>query len=52
MAPGGGTELTVAGSTTIDVTDFDVQPPSLLVVKVHQEVRVELQVVGVAVANA
>lgn len=36
----GGLHLT--GHTELDVTDFGVQPPSLLVVKVHREVRVEL----------
>ncbi|MBI2706208.1 MAG: YceI family protein [Actinobacteria bacterium] len=39
-------ELTLSGSTTIDVTDFDVQPPSLLVIKVHKEVRVELAAIA------
>lgn len=36
----GGLHLT--GHTELDVTDFGVQPPSLLVVKVHRDVRVEL----------
>lgn len=39
-AAGGGLHLT--GHAELDVTDFGVQPPSLLVVKVHKEVRVEL----------
>jgi len=43
-----GSTLELDGETTIDVTDFDVQPPSLLVVKVHKEVRVVLHAVGEA----
>jgi polyisoprenoid-binding protein YceI len=39
-------ELALSGSTRIDVTDFGVQPPSLLVVKVHKVVTVELAAVG------
>lgn len=39
--------LTLSGSTELDVTDFDVQPPSLLVVKVHARVRIELAAVAV-----
>lgn len=38
--------LTLTGTTELDVTDFDVQPPSLLVVKVHARVRVELAAVA------
>lgn len=34
--------LALSGTTTIDVTDFGVQPPSLLVVKVHKDVTIEL----------
>ena len=43
---GGG--LSVVGETTIDITDFNVKPPSLLVLKVHKDVRVELHAVAVA----
>ncbi len=39
--------LTLTGTTELDVTDFDVQPPSLLVVKVHARVRIELAAVAV-----
>lgn len=39
-------ELRLAGSTTVDVTDFGVQPPSLLVVKVHKEVAISLAAVA------
>jgi polyisoprenoid-binding protein YceI len=45
----GHDELGLAGATTIDVTDFGVQPPSLLVVKVHKEVTIELHARGVRV---
>ena len=38
--------LTLSGATELDVTDFDVQPPSLLVVKVHARVRVELAAIA------
>lgn len=38
--------VTLTGTTELDVTDFDVQPPSLLVVKVHARVRVELAAVA------
>ena len=41
-------ELALTGETTFDVTDFGVQPPSLLVVKVHKEVRVTLDAVALA----
>lgn len=41
-----GDGLGISGETTIDVTDFGVQPPSLLVVKVHKDVRVELRAVA------
>lgn len=41
-----GNALRVAGETTIDVTDFGVQPPSLIVIKVHRRVRVELRAVA------
>lgn len=34
--------LGITGSTRIDVTDFGVQPPSLLLIKVHQHVDIEL----------
>jgi polyisoprenoid-binding protein YceI len=36
----------VTGAAELDVTEWGVQPPSLLVVKVHKEVRVELDAVG------
>jgi polyisoprenoid-binding protein YceI len=39
-------ELEITGATTIDVTDFGVQPPSLLVVKVHKDVTIELHARG------
>lgn len=42
--PDGG--FAVEGETEIDVTDFDVQPPSLLVVKVHPQIRVTLSAVA------
>lgn len=32
----------VTGTTTIDVTDFGVQPPSMILLKVHKDVEVEL----------
>ncbi|MCB1248114.1 MAG: YceI family protein [Acidimicrobiales bacterium] len=38
-----GDELTLTGDTTLDVTDYGVQPPSLLVIKVHSLVRIELR---------
>ena len=41
-------ELALEGSTELDVTDFDVQPPSLLVVKVHPQIRVTLAAVAFA----
>ncbi|MCB9371904.1 MAG: YceI family protein [Microthrixaceae bacterium] len=47
VTPGDGGALAVAGATELDVTDFGVQPPSLLVVKVHARVRVELAAVAV-----
>lgn len=34
--------LGITGVTTIDVTDFGVQPPSLVLVKVHKDVTIEL----------
>jgi hypothetical protein len=43
-----GSTLELDGETTIDVTDFGVRPPSLLVVKVHKDVRVVLRAVGEA----
>ena len=39
--------LVLAGTTELDVTDFGVQPPSLLVVKVHARVRIELAAIAV-----
>jgi hypothetical protein len=39
-------ELRLHGTTTIDVTDFGVQPPSLLVVKVHKDITVTLDAVA------
>lgn len=39
-------ELAIEGSAELDVTDFGVQAPSLLLVKVHPEVRVELSAVA------
>lgn len=47
-----GDRLHLRGETTIDVTDFGVQPPSLLVVKVHRTVRVDLDAVAVPTADA
>lgn len=41
-----GAGLRLEGTTEIDVTDFGVQPPSLLLVKVHKEVRVDLRAVA------
>jgi polyisoprenoid-binding protein YceI len=38
--------LTLTGSTELDVTEFGVQPPSLLLIKVHQQIRVELRAVA------
>ena len=32
----------VTGTTAIDVTDFGVQPPSMILLKVHKDVEVEL----------
>jgi polyisoprenoid-binding protein YceI len=43
-----GDEVSVEGSTEFDVTDFGIQPPSLLVIKVHATVRVELHAEGTA----
>ncbi len=40
--------LGITGATRIDVTDFGVQPPSLLLVKVHAEVEIELRAFTVA----
>jgi hypothetical protein len=40
-------ELVLEGTTGFDVTDFAVQPPSLLLVKVHPEIRVELAAVAI-----
>lgn len=39
--------LALSGSTSIDVTEFGVQPPSLLVVKVHKDVRIDLHATAV-----
>lgn len=39
-------ELRLDGELAIDVGDFGIQPPSLLVVKVHPQIRVELHAVG------
>ncbi|MCU0270903.1 MAG: YceI family protein [Acidimicrobiales bacterium] len=36
-------ELRLDGETDLDVTDFGVQPPSLLLVKVHRHIRVGLR---------
>ncbi len=44
-----GDELTLTGDTTLDVTDYGVQPPSLLVIKVHALVRIELRATARAV---
>jgi hypothetical protein len=38
------------GTKSLDVTDFGVQPPSLLVVKVHKDITVRLHAVGLRVA--
>jgi polyisoprenoid-binding protein YceI len=40
-------ELELTGSLELNVTDFGVKPPSLLVVRVHPEVRIELRAVAV-----
>ena len=40
-------ELELNGSLELDVTDFGVKPPSLLVVRVHPEVRIDLRAVAV-----
>jgi polyisoprenoid-binding protein YceI len=42
--------VVIDGTKTLDVTQFGVQPPSLLVVKVHKEITVRLRAVGVRVA--
>ncbi len=42
--PDGG--FAIEGTAELDVTDFDVQPPSLLVVKVHPQIRVTLSAVA------
>ena len=39
--------LRLEGDTELDVTDYGVQPPSLLVIKVHAHVRIELHAVAV-----
>lgn len=44
-------EIGLKGSAELDVTDFDVQPPSLLVVKVHPQIRVELDAVAFPARN-
>lgn len=38
--------IALTGETTFEVTDFGVQPPSLLLVKVHATVRVTLDAVA------
>jgi hypothetical protein len=44
-------EVRLTGTATIDVTEYGVQPPSLLVVKVHKEVQVTLDAVAVPSAG-
>ena len=44
-------DLVIEGSAEFDVTDFGVRPPSLLMVKVHPEVRVELSAVALPSPN-
>lgn len=39
-------ELFIEGTAELDVTDFAIRPPRLLMVKVHPEVRVELAAVA------
>ena len=39
-------ELRLTGTTRIDVTDFVVQPPSLLMVKVHKDVTITIDAVA------
>ena len=38
--------IALTGETTFEVTDFGVQPPSLLLVKVHATVRVTLDAIA------
>jgi hypothetical protein len=38
--------LEIKGEITIDVRNFNVDPPKLLMVKVHPEVKAKLQVVA------
>jgi polyisoprenoid-binding protein YceI len=47
VATGDG-EVTLDGTTEFDVTDFGIQPPSLLLIKVHATIRVELHAEGTA----
>ena len=44
-------DLVLEGTAEFDVTDFGVQPPSLLMVKVYPEVRVELSAVALPVPD-
>ena len=39
-------EVVIEGSAGLDVTDFGIRPPSLLMVKLHPQVRVELTAVA------
>lgn len=43
--------LALEGTVELDVTDFGVQPPSLLVVKVHPQIRVALSAVALPPAD-
>lgn len=48
LTEGADGALTLRGTAELDVTDFGVQPPSLLLVKVHPRIRVELSAVALA----
>ena len=48
ITPGAAGELDLSGSLELDVTDYEVQPPSLLLIKVHPEIRVDLTAVAVS----
>ena len=41
-----GTTLVIDGERTFDVRDFDVEPPKLLMLRVHPDVTVRVQVVA------
>jgi polyisoprenoid-binding protein YceI len=40
--------MVIEGERTFDVRDFDIEPPKLLMLKVHPEVSVQVRVVAVA----